>query len=635
MQQARPSDDRSRRGPVDPSRGQDCAELELHGASARLDGGLLMVFGPEGDPLPPKAFIAAAAAQGDVELILDGGPNVPAARIAKVIEAQSARRLVEAEDASATPWLLAMLGVGPAPAQATVEELAAEMATAGVPELMLFGEELLITSPSSEPFLLRSHREADAAAGVKIVRGDGEDVDHGRLVEALGSRAAAGDGTVRGASVEPGGAGTIVITVGGLSFHLLACGDGDDPSSVLLAPNGEAHPIEQLVDALVPVGEPSPTGLTNDERSPGAGEAGSAQPGNGADSMLPEQEKPAFPSHLTLDDDGLLDLSWLVEAAAAALGEPVVAATIRDLSNSVRPSFGTADHEGAWSLSAGELSALTLLATPEDLKPFTLDMLLEGAGRSHRVEIPVRLGSDEDPRGPAPHSTEPIAVEVAFPPPLSPRNDLDFFAVAIIDGVPPEAALTAGVRGSDGRWTLAPEDLRGLRLHLPADASLPCTLEATGINIENRDGVLATARGRVVIDRGVLSAEQDSGLSEAVRLDFRDLLEAAEVEERRVDAVALSGMPPVAGLSRGTLDRVSGCWVLRRDELEDVALTVRDPALRMLRIKATAVAVDGDNVPVVTSRTMDVTLAPGSEATPSLERASCPGFFRSLAARRA
>jgi hypothetical protein len=695
MQQARPSSERTGPGSdVDPPLDQDLEGLELQGARASLDGGLLMVFGPDGDPLPPKAFIAAAEAQGDVELALEGGPAVSATRVAEVLKAQSERRLVETEGADGNPWLLAMLGIGPEPAQATAEELAVEVSER--PELMLFGEELLITSPMGGAYLLRSHGEGDSSAGVKITLGDGTVVDHAALVDALRPRAVADDGTI-GSSVKAGGAGMIAVTAGDLSFSLRACGKGEDPSSVLLAPTGEAHPIEQLVAALGPGGGSSPTdrpsggvGAPDEEGatlhaavpasepsgppyltaaaaaetqtladaslrpeavpdakcaghpaggqcSPATHEAASGQLGDHAHGTLPEQGKPvtSFPPHLTLTNDGLLDLSWLVEAAAAALGEPVVAATIRDLPKSVRPNFGTSEDGGAWRLSAGELSALTLLATPEDLEPFTLDLLVDGAGGSHQVGIPVRLGCEGEMRGPVPGSVGPVAIEIAFPPPLSPRNDLDFFAVAIVDGVPPEAALTAGVRGSDGRWTLAPEDLRSLRLHLPAGASLPCTLEATGINIENRDGVLATARSRVVIGPGALSLAEDEGPGQAVGLDFHDLLEAAEVDERRVDAVALTGVPPVAALSSGTLDRVSGCWVLRREELEDVTLSVRDPALSTLRIKATAVAVGGGNDPVAVTRTMDVTLPAAAAPVPPLERANRPGFFRSLAERRA
>jgi len=46
----------------------DAPALPLARASLRIEDGVLMAFGPEGDPIPPAAFAAAAARQPEVSL---------------------------------------------------------------------------------------------------------------------------------------------------------------------------------------------------------------------------------------------------------------------------------------------------------------------------------------------------------------------------------------------------------------------------------------------------------------------------------------------------------------------------------------------------------------------------------------
>lgn len=94
-----------------------------------LEDGLLMVFGPEGDPVPPHVFTAAAAARTDARLALPDGAATSAARVAAVLRAQILGRLGGA--VRSNDWIMAMLREPGGPEQTSERELRAEEETAG------------------------------------------------------------------------------------------------------------------------------------------------------------------------------------------------------------------------------------------------------------------------------------------------------------------------------------------------------------------------------------------------------------------------------------------------------------------------------------------------------------------------
>lgn len=105
--------------------GKEGSMPQLGAVSAVIEDGLLMVFGPDGDPVPPEIFCAAADDQPEALVRLRDDEQVPAARISTVLEAQTAGRLVPGEG-EGSGWIAAMLGLGPQPAPAFPDELEAE-----------------------------------------------------------------------------------------------------------------------------------------------------------------------------------------------------------------------------------------------------------------------------------------------------------------------------------------------------------------------------------------------------------------------------------------------------------------------------------------------------------------------------
>ena len=99
-------------------------DLSLENVRVVIEDGLLMVLGPEGDPVPPEAFRGLVSAETEGGVTLDGYGEVPAARILAVLQAQTDGVLAAGERTDG--WVLAMLGIGPQPEMAAIEELQAE-----------------------------------------------------------------------------------------------------------------------------------------------------------------------------------------------------------------------------------------------------------------------------------------------------------------------------------------------------------------------------------------------------------------------------------------------------------------------------------------------------------------------------
>jgi hypothetical protein len=129
--------------------------LALDQMVASVQDGLLMVFGPEGDPVPPQVFADAAASAPEAMVSLANGIAVPACRVATVLKAQTLGRLGAANDGG---WIMTMLRAEGKPAMASEEQLAAEHEDEAPPHEP--------SAPGPEPVRLPPAPEPDRAASV-------------------------------------------------------------------------------------------------------------------------------------------------------------------------------------------------------------------------------------------------------------------------------------------------------------------------------------------------------------------------------------------------------------------------------------------------------------------------------------
>ncbi len=396
--------------------------LDLGQASLAIQDGLLMVLGPDGDPVPPAAFCAAATAQPDAALALPDGPRVAARRVAVALEAQARGRLAESQGGT-DAWIRAMLGVEAPPEAAAPDELIAEAAASGA-ELTLFGKELLISTPSGPSFILGPARAEGAAIELlAILWQDGTRIG----AQGLSARLRRG---VAGPNPDalPGGGfgrrpelvsemplpGCILLlddevltlsTPWGERFRFIPAGrDASDPPPVRICrPDGEPVTSRQLAEALglIDRTDRPPPEETFSEAVPDDPTVGeSSTVASDRASARDESVEPLAP-----DTDGTLSLGWLAEAAADLDG-PLVEAMLAGLPEGATLSAGIDNGDGSWSLAAQDLQDLILFAPPEPAGAFELDATLTTPVGDSKIRVPIVCAAAVPPEVTAP--AEPL-----------------------------------------------------------------------------------------------------------------------------------------------------------------------------------------------------------------------------------
>src|SRR5262245_51258993 len=288
--------------------------LDLALVRAAIRDGLLMVFGPEGDPLPPQAFGAAAAERPDALVRLMDGPQVRADRVAAVLGAQMSGGLGSGLGGD-EPWIRSMLGIAPQPDMGRPDALLAETCTLDVVAL---GKELMITSRNGATFLIADARTRTPESLCVWVGSEGP-IAPGALAERL----------LRGAGQDSGEANRSEFTLPECKawleddallldlpeigpVYLAHIGDAGAaaPAASLFTASGEVATINDLLSAL---SEPAPLAAATEEQAEGLPAATERLEDLPPSPLASEAAAPSAP--LTID---------LPEAPAAAPSVPAV-----------------------------------------------------------------------------------------------------------------------------------------------------------------------------------------------------------------------------------------------------------------------------------------------------------------------
>ncbi len=462
----------------DHVRGAGAPAISLASALLRIEGGLLMAFGPEGDPIPPGAFVTMAAEQPDAEVRLVDGTRAPAHRAAAVLDAQAKGPLAGPQGAGAggEPWIKSMLGLGPQPALAAEAELHGEDRTC---ELTIFGRELMLAAPGGQSFVITDPAPADQAAATVALLAGGQPLSVGDLVARLRAEV----GQRRQPNVEAGAVhpfAEVVLsgcaverTTAGLRLQLPRVG------SVRLTSLDKAEPAGPRVSIVLRDGENAD--LADVTAALGGMKVRAHQKGASADAdALPTQthaaapgrdhRRPALPVSLGLPRVDGVDADRI----------PVV--IIRGVPAGGALSAGIDDGEGRWVLSPRQLAGLTL--TPP-------------LGRKEAVTLQVTAVGVRNRAGEIATATESVVVALDAPAELVVALAIDPEAVRdggptpsalMIRGVPAGARLSAGTYDpATAGWVLRPDQLEGLTVTTPVGQG-DFTLTMLGI--------LLTAGGR-------------------------------------------------------------------------------------------------------------------------------------------
>ena len=398
--------------------------LDLAFVRAAIRDGLLMVFGPEDDPVPPQAFGAAAAERPDAEVRLMDGPRVRAERVAAVLNAQMSGRLGSGLGGG-EPWIRAMLGIAPQPEMAGSHDLSAETCTLDV---VAFGKELMITSRGGTTFLITDAR-ARTPDSICVWVGSEGPIAPGALADRL-LGGPHHDSVERNPSelTMPGCKAWLeddallldLPEIGPVYLAHIGDAGATAPAASLFTASGEVATISDLLNALSgPLFHPdapeqadrlTPDADQVDDLPPPLAQSGADDPSEcavplaiaRADALagatqqaesLPAaaQRRDDFgPSPVPSAADGstarALPLTIGLPDALAAAPDRVVLVAVRGLPEGASLSAGVASGDGSWLLSPPDLPGLSL-TPPRD---WASDLSLEIAAiaiASHEGEL--------------------------------------------------------------------------------------------------------------------------------------------------------------------------------------------------------------------------------------------------------
>jgi hypothetical protein len=477
-------------GSATPSGADGEAALDLGLMRAVIQDGLLMVLGPEGDPVPPQAFCAAAAAQPDTEVRLGEGSRIRAERMAAVLDAQRGGRLGSGRGGD-DAWIEAMLGIGPQPGTASEADLAAERHTV---EIIAFGRELMITSPAGGTFLIAAARSATPAS-VRLVAGDGEPVALGSIVARLlgrSDRDDAGKPRARvnevtlpdcGTWTEDGALVVDLPEVGELRFQRHDPAAGHGPLVSVFMPDGETATIDQLMSTLSrPLTSPAAEDLLLAQVDPAmAGPSVAAD----LDPASEPRDPPSSAPHRVA-------LGLRLPERLGPLADKVALVVVRRLPPGAVLSAGVACDDGSWLVSPRDLSGLSLGPPAGSSGELTLEVVAiavrdrdgELASVSTTIAVPLR---------PAPGGQAPAPIAVAIDSRALSRDGAPLDALIVRD-LPAGATLSAGAYDPaiDG-WVLLPRQAGTLRVTPGIGQTDDFTLTLLGVRLSD-----APARPRLL-----------------------------------------------------------------------------------------------------------------------------------------
>ncbi|RCK45854.1 hypothetical protein, partial [Thalassospira profundimaris] len=333
-------------------------------------------------------------------------------------------------------------------------------------------------------------------------------------------------------------------------------------------------------------------------------------------------------SNVTGSEDSAISLN--VSAALNDLdgGSETLSITISGVPDGAVLSAGTDNGDGTWTVSAGQLSGLTLTPPDDYSGSFTLSVTATSreangststTSSSFTVEVGgVADGATLDVSDASGREDNAIALDID-----TELLDGSESISVTITGVPDGAELSAGTNNGDGTWTLDPSELEGLTITPPEDFSGEIDLSVLVSTTDGDDTAVVMEDIKVevagVADTPTLEVSDALGSEEgAIALD----IDAGLTDASEVLSITISGVPDGAVLSAGT-DNGDGTWTLSASDLEGLTITPADDYSGSFDLGVTVTSTDGDDT-VTTSGSITVDVA-GVADTPTLEVSDVSG----------
>jgi large repetitive protein len=328
-------------------------------------------------------------------------------------------------------------------------------------------------------------------------------------------------------------------------------------------------------------------------------------------------------------EDTAIDLD-ITDSLPEGSNDTVTAVTIEGVPAGATLSAGTDNGDGTWTLSAGDLTGLTITPADGDSTDFTLQVNATtqdidpetGAVTSTTSDVPLNVTVDAAV-GEATVTTADVTADESTSIPLNigaslPAGSEDTITEVTIEGVPTGAQLSAGTDNGDGTWTLSAGDLNGLTITPVAGESTDFTLQvnATTQDVDPETGAVTATISDIPLnvtvnalvgEATVTTADVTADESTAIPLNIGASL--PEGSDDTITEVTIEGVPTGAQLSAGT-DNGDGTWTLSSGDLNGLTITpvAGDSTDFTLQVNATTQDVDPETG-AVTTTTSDVPLS--------------------------
>ena len=282
------------------------------------------------------------------------------------------------------------------------------------------------------------------------------------------------------------------------------------------------------------------------------------------------------PATLTVDEGSTIALNISSSAAEADQNAPTI--LIGGVPSDATLSAGTNNHDGTWSLSAAQLSGLTL-TTGESTHAITLTVTATDTETDTSAAATTSINVTVNEQADAPNLSAPATLTVDEGSTIalnisSSAAEADQNAPTIlIGGVPGDATLSAGTNNHDGSWTLTAAQLSGLTL-TTGESTHAITLTVTATDTETDTSAAATTSINVTVneqaDAPNLSAPATLTVDEGSTIALNISSSAAEADQN-APTILIGGVPSDATLSAAQL---SGLTLTAGESTHSITLTV-------------------------------------------------------------
>ena len=268
-----------------------------------------------------------------------------------------------------------------------------------------------------------------------------------------------------------------------------------------------------------------------------------------------------------------------ISAAVTDASEIISDITISGVPTGATLSAGTDNGDGTWTMTADQLTNLTITPAANDATDFTLgvsvtsaedgttatttasfDVAVTGVADAPTVTVAGVTGAEDSA----------IALDIS----AAVTDASETISDITISGVPDGAVLSAGTDNGDGTWTLTETQLSGLTVTPAADDSFDFTLGVSVTSEEDGTTATTTASFDVVVtgvaDAPTVTVANATGAEDtAIALDISAAVtDASEI----ISDITISGVPTGATLSAGT-DNGDGTWTMTANQLTGLTIT--------------------------------------------------------------